>query len=201
MLTKGPQPVKLLESISTPEMVETYFELNQLKQLYRQGWLRRGVPPERCESVAEHTFSTAMLAMLIADDCFPELDKHKVLQMALLHDCGESYAGDIIPDDQVDAATKYKHEHKAVQQVLGKLSHGEAYLSLWQEYEEGTSAEARFVKQIDRLEMAMQSVVYERQHVVDASQFMESAAQVISESPLLTLLHALQSVRDAGDNR
>lgn len=188
----------LLQGISTPAMIETYFEFNQLKQLYRQGWLRRGVPPEHCESVAEHTFSTAVLAMLIADEHYPELDKQKVLRLALLHDCGEIYAGDIVPDDQIDATTKHQREQAAVRQVLGKLPHAEAYLSLWQEYEEGTSAEARFVKQIDRLEMAMQSVVYERQRIVDAGLFMQSASQIISEPSLKVLMQALQRVRDAG---
>ncbi|MCL4506380.1 MAG: HD domain-containing protein [Chloroflexi bacterium] len=199
MQTKAPQPVTLLKGISTLALIEAYFEFNQLKQLYRQGWLRRGAPPERCESVAEHTFSAAVLAMLIADGHFPALDKLKVLRLALLHDFGEIYAGDIVPDDHIDAATKHRREQEAVQQVLGKLSHGEAYLSLWQEYEAGASVEARFVKQIDRLEMAMQAVVYERQHVVDAGQFMESASLIISDPPLPAILEALERLRGARD--
>lgn len=47
-------------------LVQAYRHANQLKRLYRQGWLQHGVPPERCESVAAHTFGVALLALWIA---------------------------------------------------------------------------------------------------------------------------------------
>jgi len=37
-------------------------------------------------------------------------------------------------------------------------------MSLWREYEEQTTAEARFVKDLDRFEMAAQALEYERAH-------------------------------------
>src|SRR5262249_12679246 len=55
-------------------ILSAYFEWNHLKQLYRQGWLRRGVPPARCESVAEHSFGVALLAMLLSQSHRPPLD-------------------------------------------------------------------------------------------------------------------------------
>src|SRR5262245_26459952 len=102
MQTKADAPVTLLRGKNTLPLIEAYFEFAQLKQLYRQGWLRRGVPPERCESVAEHIFSMAVLAMVVADAYFPKLDLLKVLRLVLLHDFGEIYAGDIIPADHLD---------------------------------------------------------------------------------------------------
>ena len=47
MLTKGPFPASFLPDAGSMPIVEAYFKLNQLKQLYRQGWLRRGIPPGR----------------------------------------------------------------------------------------------------------------------------------------------------------
>ncbi|HEY3341621.1 MAG TPA: HD domain-containing protein, partial [Anaerolineae bacterium] len=172
MQVKAENPITLLAGRHTLPLVELYFELNQLKQLYRQGWLRRGVPAERCESVAEHTFGMAMLCMFIADACIPTLDMQKVLRLALLHDFGEIYAGDITPADAVSPEEKHRREREAVQQVFARLPRGAEYLALWQEYEENQTDEARFVKQMDRLEMALQATVYEQQHIVNAEEFL-----------------------------
>jgi putative hydrolases of HD superfamily len=195
MEMKAEPPVNLLEHGTANPFVEAYFEFAQLKQLYRQGWLRRGVPPERCESVAEHTFSMALLAMLIVDAYYPGLDSLKVLRMALLHDCGEIYAGDIVPADQVDAQEKHRRERAAVEQVLGKLPNGPTHIALWQEYEEGASAEARFVKQIDRLDMGLQATIYERQGLIDASEFMASVRAALTAPELQAILHELENLR------
>src|SRR5690348_3445079 len=106
MQTKAGNPIALLKDKQTLSLIAAYYEFNQLKQLYRQGWLRRGVPALECETVAEHTFSMALLAMLIADAHFPELDLTKVLRLVLLHDLGEIYTGDIVPADRIDAQEK-----------------------------------------------------------------------------------------------
>ncbi len=195
MQTKGPHPGDLLQGRRALPIIEVFYEFNQLKQLYRQGWLHRGVPPERCESVAEHTFSMAILAMIIADRYYPELDRLKVLRMALLHDFGEIYAGDIVPTDGIDSAVKHQRELDAVRRVLGKLAHGDEYVALWQEYEDGATPEGRFVKQIDRLEMALQAVLYEQAGLVDAGQFIESATRAIADAPLIDILNALLLMR------
>ena len=188
MQTKADHPVKLLEGKSIKPLIAAYFEFNQLKQLYRQGWLRHGIPPERCESVAEHTFSMAVLAMAITDAHFKQLDQLKVLRMVLLHDFGEIYAGDITPADGVDSVSKHERERESVVKVLGKLPIGAPYLSLWQEYEDNVTPEARFVKQIDRLEMALQAAVYQKQGVVDGSEFIASAEQALTDPALRVVL-------------
>lgn len=94
-------------------IIEAYFEINHLKQLYRQGWLQRGVPPHLCESVAEHSFCVTLLSLFLADAYFPELDKSKVICMSLLHDIGEIYAGDLTPLDNVEAQVKQNLERQS----------------------------------------------------------------------------------------
>lgn len=194
MQTKSDNPVSLLAGVRTPPLIQAYFEFNHLKQLYRQGWLKRGVPPEKCESVAEHTFSMAVLAMSIADAHFPDLDQLKVLRMVLLHDFGEIYAGDITPADGVDAETKHAREAASVEQVFNKLPIGKPFLSLWQEYEAGETAEARYVRQIDRLDMAMQAAVYHKQGQLDGNEFLASAKQAISDPELQTVVSKLSAL-------
>jgi len=195
VLTKGRFPADYLRDQDILPAIETYFKLNQLKQLYRQGWLRRGIPPESCESVAEHAFGVALLCMLLADRSSADLDPLKVLRLALLHDVGEVYAGDLTPSDGVSAGEKHHLEEQSVVQVMAGLEGGENWVALWQEYERGSCAEARFVRQVDRLEMALQAGVYEFQHRCDLSEFLASAEQAISDPALREILSAMRDAR------
>ena len=54
--------------------VTAWFEILHLKQVFRKGWLERGLPPARCESVAEHSFGNAMLCLLLAQQA-PRLER------------------------------------------------------------------------------------------------------------------------------
>ena len=191
MQVKAENPINLLQGRRTLPLVEAYFELNQLKQLYRQGWLRRGVPAERCESVAEHIFGMAMLSLFIADAYFPSLNLLKVLRLTLLHDLGEIYAGDIIPADEVPPQEKLRRERESVERVFSRLPRGADYLALWLEYEDNQTDEARFVKQMDRLEMALQASVYQQQHLLNAGEFLASASQVLDRPELRAILDEL----------
>jgi putative hydrolase of HD superfamily len=195
METKADNPVNLLKDQNVDPLVRAYFELCQLKQLYRQGWLRRGVSRERCESVAEHSFACAVLATWLAQAYYPELDVCKVLFMALLHDFGEIYAGDIIPGDAVDVEEKHRGEAGSVAQVFGKLPGGAAYLGLWEEFEQNKTPEARFVHQIDRLEMGLQAGVYALQGLVEPDEFIASARQALEEPRFSGLIDEVEALR------
>lgn len=194
METKAENPIHLLEGQEAPPLLQAYFELCQLKQLYRQGWLRRGISRERCESVAEHSFGVAVLALWLAEAYYPELDVRKVIELALVHDFGEIYAGDIIPGQEVSAEQKRQSESASVSQVVEKLPGGERYRELWEEYERGESAEARFVRQIDRLEMGLQAGVYALQGLVQPEEFIASARQALEDERLVELLETLEKI-------
>jgi putative hydrolase of HD superfamily len=195
MQTKAPLPAAYLSARNVSPLIETYFEFSHLKHLYRRGWLERGIPPERCESVAEHAFGVALLALLLVDAYEADLDHARVIRLALLHDLGEVYAGDIIPGDAVDPREKHCREEESVVRVLAKLPEGDEYLALWREYERGESPEARYVRQIDRLEMALQAAVYEHQEEQDLSEFYASAQDALSSPHLRGLLDELEDLR------
>jgi putative hydrolase of HD superfamily len=191
METKADNPLGLFEQERLPPVVAAYLELCHLKQLYRQGWLKRGVPRLRCESIAEHSFGVAALALWLAQAYQPDLDICKIMRMALLHDFGEVYAGDLIPADAISAEEKHRLEAQSVQQVFAKLPGGQSYLDTWQEFEKGTSPEARFVRQIDRLEMGLQAAVYGRQGLIDPHEFFESARQALVDPQWVEVLQAV----------
>ncbi|MEX0943199.1 MAG: HD domain-containing protein [Pseudomonadales bacterium] len=190
MSEKAEIPVSLLDLSRSTPLIEAWFEIVHLKQLYRKGWLVRGVAAADCETVAEHTFGNALLCLLLLKQ-HPNLDPLRVLKLALIHDIGEAYVGDITPHDNIEPDEKVRLESEAVTKIFGKLPGGEALIADWHEYEAQETPEARFVKQIDRLELAMQASVYEHQGKVEASEFRASAARHVTSDILKAELAAL----------
>jgi putative hydrolase of HD superfamily len=195
METKASAPISLLAGEQVSAWIAAYYEINQLKQLYRQGWLQHGIPEALCESVAEHSFSTALLALLLADAFSLELDRQQVLLLALIHDLGEIYAGDFTPEDRLLAKEKHTLEARAIERVFGRLPDGQRYIRLWQTYERGETHEARFVRQVDRLEMALQASIYARRGYPDLQDFFDSARQALGEGSLRQLLAEVEALR------
>ena len=196
METKRAQAIRHLDGKETLPLIEVFYEFNHLKALYRQGWLRVGIPKEQCETVAEHSMGVALLALFLADAHFPALDAGKLVRMALLHDFGEIYAGDIVPG-KMALADKHELERRSVERVFLRLSRGKEYLALWEEFEEGQTAEARFIKEIDRLEMGLQASVYEHERLADLSGFFDSTDKALSTPELRDVLSALLKLRGA----
>ena len=196
MQTKAPMSRPPAQGGDLSPVIETYFQLQHLKQLFRQGWLRRGIGQEHAESVADHSYGTALLAMLLADQLRPDLDVGQVMRLALIHDLGEAHAGDLIPADGVPADDKQERERVGVRRILGGLPGGGRYLELWEEYERGSTAEAEFVRRVDRLEMALQATVYETQGHGDLGEFLETARRQIGETELTGLMNEIVRLHD-----
>jgi putative hydrolase of HD superfamily len=192
MQTKASLPLNFFADRELSPFLSAFIEFAHLKQIYRQGWLKRSVPLERCESVAEHSLGVAILALWLSRACFPELDVTKVLCMALLHDFGEIYTGDLIPSDAVSADEKHLREKRSVEQVLGKLPQGEHYLEIWEEFEQGETLEAQFIRQIDRLEMGFQATIYSLQGLIDPQEFFQTTDQALSDPRLRKIFAELK---------
>ena len=133
-----------------------------LRQVPRAGWLQRGVPAAHAESVAEHSFGVAFLAMLLADR-ENGIDPARVLRLAVVHDLAESLMGDLPASASalLGRAVKHAAEARAMEAMVEGLPHGEAYRALWAEYSAGESPEARLVKDADTLDMLLQALLYE----------------------------------------
>jgi putative hydrolases of HD superfamily len=193
MKTKTPKPISSFPKNTHP-IITAYFEFTHLKQLYRQGWLHKGIPTERCESVAEHSFGVAVIGMFLVETYFPDLDLLKVLRMSLIHDFGEVYAGDFTPEDGISLEQKHQLEKESISQIFSQIPSGDDYLRLWEEFEKGLSPESRFVRQIDKLEMALQARAYKQQGFKDLWDFYQSASAAISDPRLNVILEELQQL-------
>lgn len=160
-----------------------------LKQTKRTGWVDIGV--KQPESVADHTFGTAFLCMIYAD--LENMDALKLLRMALIHDLPEAVIGDLMPK-QKNPETKEKEE-TAIREILSLLpeGHRETFLAVWKEYKEGESREAKAVKQLDKIEMALQAAEYEKLGTPRKSleRFFKSAEDNVSWPELKRLLSCI----------
>ena len=128
----------------------------KLKKLKRSGWVRHKIKDS--ESVADHSFRTAILAFILAKDF--SLNREKVICMSLIHDLAESEIGDITPNDNVSNEEKHRMEAKAMRKICSSIPNGNEIISLFEEFEEGETAEAKFVKIVDKFEMMIQSYEY-----------------------------------------
>jgi putative hydrolase of HD superfamily len=77
----------------------------KLKTVPRQGWINKlGIKDP--ESVADHCYSMAVMAMVFSD--LKKLDTEKIIKMTLLHDLAEAITGDLTPDDAT-RSKKFSH--------------------------------------------------------------------------------------------
>lgn len=155
-----------------PGDLSSLCRLLHLKKVQRTGWTRHPIDTGAVESVADHSYGVALLALLV---CPSELDRSRVLELALIHDLAEVVTGDLTPEDGVDSDVKYASERAALEELIGFHSDKERYLGLLDEYQNCSSPEARFVKSVDKLEMALQSLVYEDDFDVCLQEFRDSA--------------------------
>ena len=145
---------------SNPQtIVDFILPIYRLKSLKRSGWVQVGLPVEEVESVAAHTSGVVLLVLLL-QPLVPDLDSERMLQMAALHDVGEAVVGDLTPRDGLSPAEKSSRESLAVGDLLEPFSGGERLQLAWQEFEEGASPEAQFVRLADKLDMLLQTVIY-----------------------------------------
>jgi putative hydrolase of HD superfamily len=168
----------------------------ELKSIKRAGWVSK-VQVEDAESVADHTFSMATMAMLLSD--MLGFDTHKVIKMVLIHDLAESIVGDYMPGD-VAARQKLAKEKKAMKSILSGLPREvrEEYEEIWLEYLHNRTEIARFVHRMDKLEMALQANQYAKQGYADKllTPFFESAKAALSDTGDI-ISEILKSLRPA----
>lgn len=109
----------------------------------------------RPESVAEHSWRLALMAMLLTGE-FPELDLNRVIRMCLIHDLGEAFTGDIPTFVKTDADSRREDDlFDRWIQTLPADVRGE-WESLLEEMNAQKTGEAKLYKALDRLEAVIQ---------------------------------------------
>ena len=109
----------------------------------------------RQESVAEHSWRIALMAMLLKPE-FPEVDTDRVIRMCLIHDLGEAFTGDIPAFDKTEAdIAREDAEFDAWVRTL-PIGTREEFTELLLEMNAQQTAEAKLYKALDKLEAVIQ---------------------------------------------
>jgi len=161
-----------------------------LKNVSRQGWIDK-LSIDKPESVADHSYSMAVIGMVISD--LEKLNTEKILKMILLHDLAESKIGDYTPE-KISYEKKKELENTAFEEIIEKIPVNikSEYLKIWQEYQDKTSPESKMVHQIDKLEMALQARSYQQKgYSKEIKSFFESAKKEITDPKLKELFRQI----------
>lgn len=131
------------------QIVDFILELDKLKGVTRKV---RPLGLDRYENSAEHSWQLALLAISLARFAEGPLDLNRVIRMLLVHDVGEIDAGDVMFFAHVNREERRAAERAAVMRIFSILPEEDSsdLLQLWEEFELGKSAEARFAHAVDR---------------------------------------------------
>ncbi|KAL8829410.1 MAG: hypothetical protein Q9191_002027 [Dirinaria sp. TL-2023a] len=160
--------------------------LERLKTTKREGWRRFGITAG--ESISDHMYRMSIMTMLAPATLASRINIPHCTKMALIHDMAESLVGDITPKDGVVKEEKHRREGETMafltERLLGKgtgaAGQGQAMREVWQEYEEGRTLEAKFVHDVDKMELVLQMVEYETRAggKIDLSEFTRVATEI-----------------------
>lgn len=148
-------------------------EIDRLKSVLRRTSLLDG---SRHENSAEHSWHIALAALLLAEHAAEPVDVGRVIRMLLVHDVVEIDAGDTYAYDPEGYRDKEERERAAAERLFGLLPEDQEreMHALWEEFEAGESAEARFANAVDRLQPMIHNYVTEgkawREHGVTRDQ-------------------------------
>ncbi|MBI4038700.1 HD family hydrolase [Candidatus Daviesbacteria bacterium] len=142
-------------------ILKVFLTLQWTKELPRQGFIALGFKRNEADSVAAHSFTTALLSYFLAKQLQKdgaEIDPDKVLKMALVHDIGETIVGDVGTFVKGMAGGVFKDiEEEGVKALVEGLDSKEEIIKLVEEYNDRTSLEARVVKAADNLDALAQA--------------------------------------------
>lgn len=181
-----------MENERLKKQLEFLLTLDKLKNVYRQTYIlcddlpqgskefddnfKEKKPLPRRENDAEHSFSLAIAAAVLAEYSNEPVDITKVMKMVLVHDAVEIYAGDTYCYDDEGAKTKEAREKAAAEKIFGTLPEEQAaeYRALWDEFERNDTPEARFSNAMDRIQPLLLNYSREgyswKEHGVNSSQ-------------------------------
>lgn len=171
---------------NTDSPVPFFHLLQQLKTTKREGWRRFGIADG--ESISDHMYRMAIMTMLAPPELSASLDVARCTKMALVHDMAEALVGDITPvDAHITKQDKAQREAETIEYIadrlLGRVYGGLAgkdIQTVFAEYEDNKTKEAKFVHDIDKMELLLQCLEYEQAGggKLDLSEFCHVRAKI-----------------------
>lgn len=125
-------------------------EIDQLKSVQRKTSIVSG---ERRENSAEHSWHLAVMALILDEHADASIDVLKVLKLVLIHDIVEIDSGDTYAFSRRDHLEVAENERSSAQRIFGLLpdDQRQSFIALWEEFNTGVTAEAKFANSLDRI--------------------------------------------------
>ncbi|MBN2282968.1 MAG: HD domain-containing protein [Deltaproteobacteria bacterium] len=171
------------------QQVRFSIEIDKLKGVDRQTLLTDG---SRRENSVEHSWHIAVMASLLREySRSPDLDVERVVRMVLIHDIVEIDAGDTYCYDEKTGRDRPERERKAADRIFALLPPDQEreFRGLWEEFEEGRTAESQFAAALDRLQPVIHNYCTGgrmwRENSITRPQVMNRISPVKEAAPLL----------------
>ncbi|KAI9478870.1 MAG: hypothetical protein EXX96DRAFT_525720 [Benjaminiella poitrasii] len=168
--------------------------IENLKRTKRTGWLDNGI--KQPESISDHMHRMGVMAMLVND---PSINRERCIKMAIVHDLAEAVVGDITPHAGVSKEEKFTLEKNAMdsfKESLGNTETANEIVDLWHEYEDASTPEALFVKDLDKFEMIVQALEYEKSDKKKLQGFFDSTMGKFQHPAVKAWAEALYKERE-----
>lgn len=178
-------------------LLDLFLELQTLDRVPRSGFVLRGVAEP--ESVTEHSWHVLFLVWALGSR-IEGIDLMRAVEMALVHDLAELRTGDLprVANRYFPEGSKKAAEAAAMAEILAPLP--ERLLALHDEYQQGSTPEARLVKACDKLQLMIKVTVYERWGTGALAEFWDNPENFPDSdfAVVRELFAALRERRDTG---
>jgi len=196
------------------KLIDFFLEVGKIKRQKQRGFLLRGI--KNPTTIGGHSFREAIMAWTLIRVENAGLDSSRIIKIVLVHDLCAGYAGDItpyesnlnkngkkafekwirLPKKEKERLSKQQRakEREALKKLTKNLPRSLAseMKHLWTEYEQGLTAEGRFVQQIDMLENFLQALEYWKQDKkFPIESWWQQMKELISNPALVELLKSL----------
>lgn len=135
-------------------------EVDKMTSILRRTLLVDG---SRRENDAEHSWHIALMCMLFKDYAPEGTDISRAVQMCIIHDLIEIYAGDTFAYDESANQTKAEREEKAAEKLFSQLPENlkNEFCALWKEFDEMETPDAKYAASMDRLQPFLHNTLTE----------------------------------------
>lgn len=150
------------------DFLKLLLRTHNLKNISRSGWSLVGIQSHKTESVADHSWGTAIIALFLAlfdKNAKSNLDISRILMMSIVHDLPESEISDIPSSGLLKKHKQFQKIKSSLEQrAFGQLLHdfsderiGQVLMRVWKEYVSGETREAKIVRSADILDMLVRA--------------------------------------------
>ena len=135
-------------------------EIDKMTSVYRKTLL---IDRSRAENDAEHSWHIAVMALLFEEYAVEKVDLRHAMEMLIVHDLIEIYAGDTFAYDVEGNKTKAAREEAAAEKLFSILppEQGAKIRALWEEFDAHATPDARYADCLDKLQPYFHNIMTE----------------------------------------